>query len=173
MVHKPSDRNKRKTGDLTAAVGNHTSVAILPHRCFSHFLIATAAAFQTPARKLQEAPPPMPPKRNPLGLNALQLKTLTLFQALARLEVGDSLAGTEPQPVAVTRIPEPHGNHFHLGSAVVSSADATGLHNPSVWLALQRKGLVVGTFPNELTVTAAGMTYDTGLADALLHHSDH
>jgi hypothetical protein len=30
----------------------------------------------------------MPPKKNPLNLNPLQLKTLTLFQVLAELEGG-------------------------------------------------------------------------------------
>ena len=34
----------------------------------------------------------MPPKRNPLGLNPLQLKTLTLLQALARLPDEQRLA---------------------------------------------------------------------------------
>ena len=82
----------------------------------------------------------MPPKRNPLGLNALQLKTLTLLQELARLS-DYSRPGEEPGTIAV-RPPEPHGDHFHLGEAVVAARDANGLRNPAVWAALQRKGLL-------------------------------
>ena len=82
----------------------------------------------------------MPPKRNPLGLNALQLKTLTLLQELARLS-DYSRPGEEPGTIAV-RPPEPHGDHFHLGEAVAAARDANGLRNPAVWAALQRKGLL-------------------------------
>ena len=40
---------------------------------------------------------PMAPRHNPLGLNALQLKTLTLLQQLARLP-DFSRPGEEPGP---------------------------------------------------------------------------
>src|ERR1700722_6292619 len=83
----------------------------------------------------------MPPKRNPLNLNPLQLKTLTLLQALATLP--EHVAGRDPDgSVAVASIPMPHGDHFHLGDAVVSRQDATGLANQAVWTALERKGLI-------------------------------
>ena len=61
----------------------------------------------------------MPPKRNPLNLNPLQLKTLTLLQELARL-AGSSAAEDEAGGLAITQLPDPHGDHFHLGEAVVA-----------------------------------------------------
>ena len=57
----------------------------------------------------------MPPKRNPLNLNPLQLKTLTLLQELARL-AGKPAGEDEPEGVAITEFPHAHGDHFHLGS---------------------------------------------------------
>jgi|SRR5579859_1395597 len=112
----------------------------------------------------------MPPKKNPLNLNALQLKTLTLMQYLA------SLPG-EGQPVAggieIGGFPHPHGDHFHLGHAVVATRDATGLGNQSVWVALERKGLINSGFPDSAVITEAGLGYETGLADQILHSSDH
>src|ERR671924_1823736 len=100
----------------------------------------------------------MPPKRNPLGLNSLQLKTLTLLQELARLS-DYSRPGEEPGTVAV-RPPAPHGDHFHLGEAVVAARDATGLRNPAVWAALERKGLIRSTFPDGVVVTPLGLGYE-------------
>ncbi len=113
----------------------------------------------------------MASKRNPLGLNALQLKTLTLLQQLARLPEY-SKPGEELATVVLTRLPRPHGDHFHIGEVVVSSRDATGLHNPSVWAALERKGLVRSTPPTAL-ITALGLDYDTGLSRTILHSADH
>jgi hypothetical protein len=113
----------------------------------------------------------MPPKRNPLGLNALQLRTLTLLQQLARL-AEYSRPGEEPGSIALTRLPHPHGDHFHLGDAVVASRDATGLRNPAVWAALERKGLVRSTPPTAV-VTPLGRDYDTGLRETILHLADH
>ena len=116
----------------------------------------------------------MPPKKNPLGLNPLQLKTLTLVQALARLEDYADPADPVSGAITLNRLPKPHGDHFHLGDAVVRSSDATGLFNAAVWVALRRKGLVdqsQGDGP--ILLTAAGQAYDTGLADQLLHRADH
>jgi hypothetical protein len=111
----------------------------------------------------------MPAKQNPLGLNALQLKTLTLVQELAR--------GAEPEAdgsVRLGQLPQPHGDHFHLGNAVVATRDASGLGNPAVWVVLERKGLVrENRTPWSVTLTAAGLAYDTGPAQMILHHSDH
>ena len=57
---------------------------------------------------------------------------------------------------------------------MVSGADATGLRNQAVWVALARKGLVSDAFPNALELTPAGLAYETGLGDQILHrHSDH
>ena len=115
----------------------------------------------------------MPPKRNPLNLNPLQLKTLTLLQALAGIE-GHVIRKEEDGSVLVAGIPAPHGDHFHLGDAVVSSRDATGLGNQAAWVALERKGLIVSHFPQGATLTASGLAYDTGLADSILHrHAGH
>src|ERR1700683_4317240 len=111
----------------------------------------------------------MPPKRNPLNLNALQLKTLTLLQALAALP--DAKPGAEEGSVTLTSLPDPHGDHFHLGDAIVAARDATGLRNPAVWTALERKDLVKTQFPQSATLLPAGRDYDTGLREAILHRS--
>jgi hypothetical protein len=114
----------------------------------------------------------MPTKKNPLGLNALQLKTLTLLQELARLggrPAPDSPAGH----VLVTGMPNPHGDHFHLGDAVVMSRDASGLANEGAWAALERKGLIKAMFPIAAVLTPSGLAYDTGLREIILHRAHH
>jgi hypothetical protein len=113
----------------------------------------------------------MPPKKNPLNLNPLQLKTLTLLQALAVLP--DAKPGDAEGSVLLTSLPDPHGDHFHLGGAVVAARDATGLRNPAVWAALERKGLVKTQFPQSAMLLAAGREYDTGLTDAILQRATH
>ena len=114
----------------------------------------------------------MPPKHNPLGLNPLQLKTLTLLQELARI-AGQPAGDDEPGGLAVSELPSPHGDHFHLGEAVVAARDATGLRNPSVWAALERKGLIRPKLPEAVVLTPLGQEYDTGLRDAILHRAEH
>lgn len=114
----------------------------------------------------------MPPKTNPLKLNTLQLKTLTLLQQIARTS-GLSTAVTETGEVAINHLPHAHGDHFHVGDAVVMAQDATGLHNQSVWLALDRKGLVRNSPEHGVLLTRAGLDYKTGLADKILHRSTH
>jgi len=113
----------------------------------------------------------MPAKRNPLNLNPLQLKTLTLLQELAQL--AGKPAEDDPSGVAITELPNPHGDHFHLGEAVVAARDATGLRNRSVWAALERKGLIRPKLPEAVILTRAGQQYDTGLRDAILHRGEH
>jgi hypothetical protein len=114
----------------------------------------------------------MPPKKNPLKLNPLQLKTLTLLQELARSpETSQPLPDSED--VFISALPRPHGDHFHVGRRVVLSRDATGLTNAAVWTALERKGLIKGVFPAAVTLTRAGLDYDTGMRDEILHGSDH
>ncbi len=113
----------------------------------------------------------MPPRHNPLGLNPLQLKTLTLLQELAQLP-DYAKPGPDQGTIELVRLPYPHGDHFHIGEAVVASRDATGLRNPSVWAALERKGLVRSTPPTAL-VTEHGLEYDTGLTDKILYRADH
>jgi hypothetical protein len=114
----------------------------------------------------------MPPKRNPLNLNPLQLKTLTLLQELAAL-VGQPAAEDEGGGVAITDLPRPHGDHFHLGDAVVAARDASGLYNPAVFAALERKGLIRPKLPEAMILTPLGQQYDTGLRDAILHRAEH
>jgi LmbE family N-acetylglucosaminyl deacetylase len=114
----------------------------------------------------------MPTKRNPLNLNALQLKTLTLLQELARLG-GQPAAEEEPGGLAITELPDPHGDHFHLGEAVVAARDATGLRNPSVWAALERKGLIRPKLPEAVILTSLGQEYETGLRDVILQRTAH
>jgi hypothetical protein len=113
----------------------------------------------------------MAPKHNPLGLNPLQLKTLTLLQQLAQLP-DYSRPGEDQGTVVLTRLPNPHGDHFHLGAVVVATRDATGLRNPSVWAALERKGLVRSTPPTAV-LTARGIAYVTGWRERILHLADH
>jgi hypothetical protein len=111
----------------------------------------------------------MPPKRNPLNLNPLQLKTLTLLQEVARL--AGAPAADEPGGLAISRLPDPHGDHFHLGDCVVAARDATGLRNPAVWAALERKGLIRANLPEAVILTPLGQGYDTGLRDQILHRA--
>jgi len=111
----------------------------------------------------------MPPKKNPLNLNPLQLKTLAILQELSR----DSNAAQRDETtggVRITGIPTPHGNHFHVGARTVMAADASGLRNEAVWVALTRKGLAAGgIFPFSIALTPSGLGYDTGVADSILH----
>jgi hypothetical protein len=114
----------------------------------------------------------MTSKKNPLNLNALQLKTLTLLQELAR-SPDHATAAEEPGAIIIRNLPQPHGDHFHVGAAVASTADATGLANVAVWVALERKGLLRSMFPMAAVITEAGREYDTGLADKILHRHHH
>ena len=114
----------------------------------------------------------MPPKRNPLNLNPLQLKTLTLLQELART-AGRPAVEDEPGGVAITQLPDPHGDHFHLGEAVVAARDATGLRNPAVWAALERKGLIRPKLPEAVILTALGQQYETGMRETILQRAGH
>jgi len=116
---------------------------------------------------------PPPDKKNPLRLNPLQLRTLTLLQEFARVP-GHCFPSHEPGAVLVRDLPQPHGDHFHVGDAVAMTEDATGLNNASVWAALERKGLLRSMFPLAAVMTPAGLSYDTGLAETLLHrHHEH
>src|SRR5260370_37112833 len=85
-------------------------------------------------------------KKNPLNLNALQLKTLTLLQELARLP-DHGRPAQAPGAVIVTNLPQPHGDHFHVGDAVVATRDATGPANLAALLALERRGLIKSNYP--------------------------
>jgi hypothetical protein len=111
-------------------------------------------------------------RANPLKLNPLQLRTLAILQQLARS------AGFADPPdgegmVLIRGLPAPHGDHFHVGDAVVLARDATGLANPAVFNALVRKGLLLAGPVGMPIVTAQGLAYDTGIADRVLHRASH
>ena len=110
----------------------------------------------------------MSPKKNPLNLNALQLKTLTLLQALSRLP-GHGRPADPSGAVLVENLPQPHGDHFHVGPAIAFTRDASGLGNIAVWVALERKGLLKSMFPLAALLTPAGLAYETGMASQILH----
>ncbi|MCB2055629.1 MAG: hypothetical protein KDE35_15485 [Geminicoccaceae bacterium] len=109
---------------------------------------------------------------NPKKLNALQLRTLAILQGLAS---DDRFAEAPDAEGAVTlrSLPHAHGDHFHVGDGVVLVRDATGLFNPAVHRALVRKHLLRADAAGPPTLTAEGLAYDTGIADTILHRSDH
>ena len=113
----------------------------------------------------------MPPKRNPLNLNPLQLRTLTLLQVIARLP--GAAEQTPAGEVVIAQFPAAHGDHFHLGDATVAAKDASGLYNEAVWNALSRKGLAKAEWPRQMTLTAQGLNYDTGEARNILNRTSH
>lgn len=114
----------------------------------------------------------MPTRANPLKLNPLQLKTLAILQALAREPAFADPPDAEGT-VRIRALPYAHGDHFHIGSAVVLARDATGLANPNVYNVLARKGLILAGPAGQPVLTPAGLAYDTGIADEILHKSSH
>ncbi|MBM3517011.1 MAG: hypothetical protein FJX56_03805 [Alphaproteobacteria bacterium] len=112
----------------------------------------------------------MPPRRNPLKLNPLQCRTLAILQAIGAAQ-GPGTHDAATGEVAIAALPDPHGDHFHVGDAVVAGRDATGLTNEGVWKALDRKGLARANFPFAIRLTVAGLAYDTGIADSILHRA--
>ena len=114
----------------------------------------------------------MPPKKNPLKLNNLQRRTLALAQLLAQ-DPGMARQDQATGAVTLLQIPHAHGDHLHIGQFTVSTREASGLKNPSVWSALVRKGLARVDGPIEITLTAEGLSYDAGFGDRFLAPSDH
>jgi len=111
-------------------------------------------------------------KKKPIQLNSLQRRTLALFQLLARnpqSSTRDEITGD----VTISYLPEPHGDHIHIGAYVVSAQEASGFANEAVWRALERKGLITQfTFPIQATLSHQALDLDTGLADQF-EASDH
>ena len=108
---------------------------------------------------------------NPLRLNNLQLKTLALFQELSC--ISDYSNQLEDGGRMIQWIPSPHGDHFHIGSAIVKTKDATGLNNENVWNALERKALIKKeNFPRSLVLTRSGQDYITRIKQQLILGSD-
>lgn len=110
-------------------------------------------------------------KKKTIKLNSLQQRTLALFQVLAS-RPESSIVNGETGEVTVSYLPEPHGDHVHIGHFVVSGQDASGFANEAVWRALERKGLITSNFPLQATLTKQGLAFDTGFADQF-EHSDH
>src|ERR1051326_2175872 len=102
---------------------------------------------------------PIRPTPTPLTHTPPQLRSLTLLREMARLH-GKPAEEDDTGGLAITQLPNPHGDHFHLGEAVVAARDATGLRNPAVWTALQRKGLIRPKLPQAVILTALGQEYD-------------
>ena len=113
----------------------------------------------------------MPPKRNPLNLNPLQLRTLTLLQVIAAIP--GAAQQTPDGEVVISQFPAAHGDHFHLGDATVAGKDASGLYNEAVWNALSRKGLAKAEWPRQIALTSEGLNYDTGEAKNILNRANH
>jgi len=111
-------------------------------------------------------------KKNPLKLNALQLKTLAILQQMAR-SPNHAQPGEEEGSVLVTNFPSAHGNHFHVGDAVVLARDASGLGNPNVFAILERKGLIRSLHPMGALLLPEALAYETGVDGQVLHRSDH
>lgn len=106
-----------------------------------------------------------------IKLNALQGRTLTLFQELAKSsDTSSPIEGSDD--VSIMYMPTPHGNHVHIGKFVVTAKDASGFTNEKVWQALERKGLARSEFPVRITLTKAGLDLETGLLNAF-EVSDH
>jgi hypothetical protein len=124
------------------------------------------------ARTTSDAWNAVPVRPNPKKLNALQLRTLALLQVIARQP---ALADPPEQDGAVSihTLPHQHGDHLHVGAAVVSARDATGLGNPNVLNALARKGLLRHGAAGLPSLTLEGRNYQTGLDTTLLHGADH
>ena len=112
----------------------------------------------------------MPP--NPKRLNKLQLKTLALLQEIVTHPLyAEEIDGGD---FRIHMMPEPHGDHFHIGSKVVFAKDANGLSNRAVYTALLRKGLIdqiAGS--GDVILLKDALDYPTGIRDKILHGSDH
>ena len=111
------------------------------------------------------------PRPNPKKLNALQLRTLAILQAIARQP-----AFADPHDdgtVSIHTLPHRHGDHLHVGGAVIAARDATGLDNPNVINALARKGLLRHGPAGLPSLTREGRDYPTGIDAAVVHVADH
>ena len=109
----------------------------------------------------------MPPKNNPLKLTRCNCARSPFCRRSHAFPV--RRPGGSQGEITIEQFPNPHGDHFHVGDVVVASKDATGLYNEKVWHALQRKGVARADWPHNLTLTSAGVAYNTGLDDEILH----
>jgi len=107
-----------------------------------------------------------------IKLNKLQNRTLSLLQELAQdpdVAITDETSGE----VTIPHMPHAHGDHMHIGRFTVSSRDASGFSNQAVWTSLERKALARGNFPLSITLTKAGLDFETGLLQSMAEESDH
>jgi hypothetical protein len=111
-------------------------------------------------------------KKNPLKLNPLQLRTLTVLQLLAEMP-GAGQAGPQAGEATISRFPTPHGDHLHLGDFIVGVKDATGLQNKAVWNALTRKGLARSDWPRAIVLTQEGRSYQTDMSQKIVSRAEH
>jgi hypothetical protein len=74
---------------------------------------------------------------DPNKLIPLQLKTPAILQAMAE-DQGLANPPDEDGTVLIRSLPSAHGDHFHVGRALVSPRHATGLATPNVMNAGQR-----------------------------------
>lgn len=109
---------------------------------------------------------------NPKKLNALQLRTLAILQAIAQ-QPAFADPPHQDGTVSIHTLPRRHGDHLHVGAALVSARDATGLDNPNVMNALARKGLLRHGPAGLPSLTLEGRDYPTGIAGAVLHTAGH
>ena len=58
-------------------------------------------------------------------------------------------------------------------SMTTATRDASGLRNPAVWVALERKGLIRSTYPFSAVLTSLGREYETGMREIVLHKGSH
>ncbi len=107
-------------------------------------------------------------RANPKKLNPLQLKTLAILQAMAK-DQGLANPADPDGTVLIHSWPHAHGDHFHVGRAVVRARDATGFGNPNVMNALVRKGLLLAGAAGAPILTAEGVGYETGVAAEIFH----
>ena len=113
-----------------------------------------------------------PVRPNPKKLNALQLRTLAILQAIARQPVF-AHSPDQDGTVAIHTLPHRHGDHLHVDAVLVAARDATGLDNQNVTNALAHKGLLRHGPAGLLSLTLEGRNYQTGIDAAVLHAADH
>ncbi len=80
---------------------------------------------------------------------------------------GQRLLERPDRPDAASRFNEEKATY------TVRGADATGLENQAVWNALTRKGLLRAEYPHQIALTPEGLSYDTGMAEQILHRGGH
>jgi hypothetical protein len=108
------------------------------------------------------------PLKNPLQLNAWQLKTLAILQKLAGLP--EFATKNADETISIRAWPAAHHDHLHVGPFIVRATDATGLGQPAVMTALARKGLLQFEEGSRaaISLTPLGLAYSTGIEQAIL-----